>query len=80
MVVEGYCDPTGLNELAKVLIISFLAGLVLMALSGWYFAGQALAPVSRMMQEVQSLEPTDLHRRVVTGEHRDELAPPGEDL
>ncbi len=74
VVVEGYCDPTGLNDLAKVLIISFLGGLVLMAVSGWYFAGQALVPVSRMMQEVQSLEPTDLHRRVVTGQQGDEIS------
>lgn len=74
VVVEGYCDPTGLNDLAKVLIISFLGGMALMALSGWYFAGQALAPVSRMMQEVQSLEPSDLSRRVVTGRSQDELS------
>jgi len=74
VVVEGYCDPTGLNDLAKVLVISFLGGMALMALSGWYFAGQALAPVSRMMQEVQSLEPSDLSRRVVIGGNHDELS------
>ena len=74
VVVEGYCDPTGLNDLRTVLIFSFLAGLALMALSGWYFAGQALAPVLRMVQEVQSLEPTDLRRRVAIGASRDELA------
>ena len=73
VVVEGYCDPSGLNELGKVLVISFLAGLALMALSGWYFAGQALAPVLQMVQEVQSLEPADLSRRVDTGSNRDEL-------
>ena len=73
VVVEGYCDPTGLNELAKVLIISFLAGLALIAVSGWYFAGQALDPVLRMVQEVHSLEPSDLSRRVITGKNRDEL-------
>ncbi len=74
VVVEGYCDPTGLNDLAKVLIISFLIGMALMAISGWYFAGQALAPMSRMMQEVQSLETTDLSRRVATGQQRDEIS------
>ena len=74
VVVEGYCDPTGLNDLSKVLIISFLMGMTLMAISGWYFAGQALAPVSRMMREVQALEPSDLSRRVVTGQQRDELS------
>ncbi len=73
VVVEGYCDPSGLNDLRKVLILSFLAGLALMALSGWYFAGQALAPVSNMVREVQSLEPADLSRRVATGNNHDEL-------
>jgi len=74
VVIEGYCDPTGLKELAKVLIISFLAGLALIAVSGWYFAGQALAPVLRMVREVQSLEPTDLSRRVLMATNRDELS------
>ncbi len=74
VVVEGYCDPTQLDQLRNILIISFFAGLVLVALAGWYYAGQALAPVSRIVAEVESLQPSDLSRRVISGANRDEIA------
>ncbi|MDO8368931.1 MAG: HAMP domain-containing sensor histidine kinase [Saprospiraceae bacterium] len=74
VVVEGYFDPTQLTQLRNILIISFFVGLVLVALAGWYYAGQALAPVSRIVQEVENLQPADLSRRVDTGRTRDEIA------
>ena len=74
VVVEGYCDPTQLEQLRNILIISFFLGLVLVALAGWYYAGQALAPVSRIVEEVESLQPSDLSRRVEAGANRDEIA------
>ena len=73
VVVEGYFDPTQLDQLRSILIIGFFAGLLLVALSGWYYAGQALAPVSRIVEEVESLQPADLSRRVATGANRDEI-------
>jgi signal transduction histidine kinase len=74
VVVEGFCDPTQLVQLRNILIISFFAGMALIAASGWYFAGQALAPMSGIVQEVDNIQPSDLSRRVATGETRDELA------
>lgn len=74
VVVEGFCDPTQLLQLRNILIISFFVGMALIAASGWYFSGQALAPVSNIVQEVENIQPTDLSRRVDTGENRDELA------
>lgn len=74
VVVEGFCDPTQLIQLRNILIISFFAGMALIAASGWYFSGQALAPMSDIVQEVENIQPSDLSRRVATGESRDELA------
>jgi signal transduction histidine kinase len=74
VVVEGYFDPTQLEQLSNILIIGFFGGLILVALSGWYYAGQALAPVSRIVEEVENLQPADLSRRVATGASRDEIA------
>lgn len=74
VVVEGFCDPTQLVQLRNILIISFFVGMLLIAASGWYFAGQALAPMSNIVQEVENIQPSDLSRRVATGENRDELA------
>lgn len=74
VVVEGYCDPTQLERLRNILIISFFVGLFLVAMAGWYYAGRALAPVLRIVGEVESLQPADLSRRVDTGANRDEIA------
>ncbi|MBK7936777.1 MAG: HAMP domain-containing protein [Lewinellaceae bacterium] len=73
VVVEGFCDPTELTQLRNILIISFIVGMASMAASGWYYAGQALAPVSRIINEVDTIQPSDLSHRVVTGISRDEL-------
>lgn len=73
VVVEGFCDPTQLVRLRNILIITFFAGMALIAASGWYFAGQALAPMSGIVQEVENIQPSDLSRRVATGNSRDEL-------
>lgn len=73
VVVEGYCDPTQLIQLRNILLISFFVGMALIAASGWYFAGQALAPMSNIVQEVENIQPSDLSRRVGTGDNRDEL-------
>ncbi|MCB9306361.1 MAG: HAMP domain-containing histidine kinase [Lewinellaceae bacterium] len=74
VVVEGYCDPSDLNNLRNILVISFILGMGLMAASGWYFSGQALAPVSRIINEVDNMQPSNLSHRVETGNNRDELA------
>jgi signal transduction histidine kinase len=73
VVVEGFCDPTELVQLRNILILSFFVGILLIAASGWYFAGQALAPMSNIVQEVENIQPSDLSRRVAIGETRDEL-------
>jgi len=73
VITEGYCDLTEGEKLCKILIVSFLLGISLMALSGWYFVGQALAPMSQIMNEVDALYPTDLSKRIAPGKNKDEL-------
>jgi len=73
VVAESYYDLSDLSLLRNTLIISFLFGISLIAFSGWYYAGQALAPVSRIMNEVDALHPSDPGRRLDTGRNRDEL-------
>lgn len=74
VVVEGFCDPEQLHRLAGILLAGFFAGMMLIAASGWYFSGQALAPVSDIVREVEGIQPSDLSRRVDTGANRDEIA------
>jgi signal transduction histidine kinase len=73
VVADAYCDPAELYNLRNILVISFLFGIALLAASGWYFAGQALAPVSSIMNEVDALHPSDLSRRIPTSANRDEM-------
>lgn len=74
IVAEGYCDPNELINLRNILIFSFFVGIFLVAISGWYYAGKVLQPVSQIVNEVERIQPSDLSRRVETGENRDELA------
>ena len=73
VVAEGYCDPTDIDDLANILLYSFFIGVFLVAISGWYFAGRALDPVSSVVEEVENIQPSDLSIRLRTGESRDEL-------
>jgi signal transduction histidine kinase len=73
IVSEGYFDPSGLLNLRNTLLFSFLFGILLIAASGWYFAGRALAPVSQIMNEVDALHPSDLSKRLPKGVNRDEM-------
>ncbi|MCC6460160.1 MAG: HAMP domain-containing histidine kinase [Saprospiraceae bacterium] len=74
VIAEGYYDPDELIHLRNILIVSFVCGVAVIAASGWYFAGQALRPVSKIMDQVNTLQPEDLSRRVETGARHDELA------
>jgi signal transduction histidine kinase len=74
VVVEGYCDPTELTNLRNILAVSYVAGLLLIALGGWYYAGLALAPMSRIVEEVSSFQADDLSRRLRPDANRDEIS------
>jgi signal transduction histidine kinase len=73
VVAEGYCDPGQLIQLRNILLIAFFAGLLLVAIGGWYYAGQALAPMSDIVEEVEHIQPADLSRRVENTGSRDEI-------
>ncbi|MBK8557504.1 MAG: HAMP domain-containing protein [Lewinellaceae bacterium] len=74
VVVEGYCDPQGASRLGRILIYSFLLGIAGIVFLGWYFAGLALAPVLRIMNEMDSLRPNDLSRRLEHTGGKDEMS------
>lgn len=73
LVIEGFCDRSSIIKLRNILIISFLAGVCIMLAAGWYFAGQALRPVSRIINQVDQLSPANPGRRLDTGARRDEI-------
>lgn len=67
--VEGKED---VSKLLRILIISFVAGLSLAAISGYYFSRRLLKPVNKIANDVKDISAHSLSRRLDTGEIKDE--------
>jgi signal transduction histidine kinase len=74
VVAESIFDPVHLNNLSRILQVVFLLSITLVAIGGWFFAKEALSPVSDIMNEVDALLPTDMSHRLVTTNQQDELS------
>lgn len=73
IVAEGFCDPRESEQLRRILLLAFFLGVTLVAVSGWYFAGQALSPVSRIMNTLDTFSAGDLSRRLPETTSKDEI-------
>jgi signal transduction histidine kinase len=74
IVAESLFNPEHLDSLAHILAWVFCIFMALVAIGGWVFAGQALAPVSRIMNQVDAILPNDLSQRLVPPNQKDELS------
>jgi len=77
VVVASAIDHYGFNKLQRlreILILGWLASLVVLLLAGWFFAGDALKPVSDIINQVNTISATNIHARLNVGRSRDELA------
>jgi signal transduction histidine kinase len=74
VVAESVFDPVHLDNLTQILVLVFLISITLVAVGGWFFARQALAPVSEIMNQVDALLPTDMSHRLETKNQHDELS------
>lgn len=63
-----------LQDLVTVLTFGLLASFVIVGIGGWFFAGQALKPMKRIIQEVDSITASDLHRRLSQADGQDEVS------
>jgi len=74
VVAEARFEKGELFRLLRLMALIFITLLSLVALGGWVFAGQALAPISRIMNQVDALLPSDMSRRLHTVSRKDEIA------
>lgn len=74
VIAESVFDQVHLDNLTRILLVVFFLSITLVAVGGWFFARQALAPVSHIMNEVDALLPTDMSHRLVTSDQQDELS------
>ena len=77
VVVATAYDQYGFNHLMRlrqILIFGWLASLVAVGVAGWLFASDALRPVSEIIEQVNTISGTNIHRRLQVSRQRDELA------
>lgn len=74
LVTSAIFDTTELLGLQRILLMAFALMILLIAIGGWIFAGQALAPVTSVMNEVDAILPTNLNQRIKTSGGKDEIS------
>ena len=75
-VIVSAIDTNGkeaLEDLRKILVIMILVGILLLGLSGWFFADKALAPMSGIIKQVNEIFPGKVEKRVQHPNRSDEI-------
>ncbi|RYU82884.1 sensor histidine kinase [Hymenobacter persicinus] len=65
---------SNLQTLRQVLAGGLLITLIIVGIGGWFFARQALRPMQRIVEEVDTISASDLHRRLSKAEGQDEVS------
>lgn len=75
IVAEAVFTSEALAFLGRILWIVFFILTALVAIGGWIFAGQALAPINHIMNQVDSILPANMNQRLSLARHnyKDEL-------
>lgn len=63
-----------LDNLVRILSLVNLVGFSLIVIAGWYFSNRALAPITTIIREVDTITHTKLSQRVNEGNRKDEIA------
>ncbi|HMG16322.1 MAG TPA: HAMP domain-containing sensor histidine kinase [Saprospiraceae bacterium] len=74
IISEAVFDSNTLFNLRNILIFDFFLIIAFVAISGWIFAGQALTPVSNIMNQMDKILPSDLSERLESSSNKDELS------
>jgi signal transduction histidine kinase len=62
------------QQLGLLLLLGNLGALAITIVAGWFFAGSALRPITRIIRQGRRISATNLGRRLSEGNGRDELA------
>ncbi len=76
-VIAAAQDVNGfrkMNRLLLVLLIVFASSLMVCFGAGWFFAGRALRPISRVIMQVNDINASRLNLRLDEGNRKDEIA------
>ncbi len=64
---------SALEDLRKILFVMAWIGILLLGLSGWFFADKALAPMAEIVRQVNEIFPSNVEKRVVHPNKTDEI-------
>ena len=74
VVAESLFNSEALLNLRNILLISFFLGTGIVAAGGWFYAGQALSPMARIVGQVERILPSNLSARLDTPNSHDEVS------
>lgn len=74
IISEALFNHSYLQILKNILISIFIIQVVIVAVSGWVFAGRALSPIRKIINEVNSIHPSNLDFRLITTQKNDEIS------
>jgi signal transduction histidine kinase len=77
VVIAAARDIYGFRKLQNLLLILavvFAISIVLISVSGWFYAGKALQPIAKVVNRVDEISITSLNLRVDEGNGQDEIA------
>ncbi|WP_324671420.1 sensor histidine kinase [Hymenobacter sp. GOD-10R] len=77
VVVASSLDTTTREQLRQerqILLAGLLGSFLIVGLGSWFFAGQALRPMKRIVQEVDNIRASDLHQRLSQADGQDEVS------
>lgn len=69
--IYGY---TKMSNLRTILSVVFGGAILITFISGYFYVGRVLQPISKVIREVDDISATSLHRRVVAGNGKDEMS------
>lgn len=77
VIIAGAIDVFGIKKLQNLRDILFIVNgvsLIIVFISGWFFSGQALAPIKKVVNQVDEISINRLNLRVDEGNGTDEIA------
>ena len=74
IIAKGLFMSEELIRLGNIMLITFFLFLIVIAVSSYYFSGRTLLPITKTMNELDKILPTDLSKRLPVGKNRDELS------
>src|SRR6478736_1284150 len=76
VIIAGAINLQGkvrMAEMRTLLFTLFTLMTMIVALTGWVYAGRALLPIKKVMREADAISPIDLSNRLQESKHQDEI-------